>query len=95
MVNKSGFLNFMKYFSVPLLIGIGAFSFAVFMAVKETKLSNLVVNEALGGNSSAIQFLNKYEKPWKNEQIVREAVKGNKYALKILKIGDENKEPSR
>jgi hypothetical protein len=48
------------------------------------------VKESLRGNQHAIAILAKYEKPWKlNEQIVQGALKGNPYALEVLKIAPE------
>lgn len=81
--------KFLKCFWFPYALMLGSIGFTTYVACKEIKFNSLIEKEALKGNSSAIQFLSKHGKPWKNKTIVRAAVTGNKYALKILKI-DEN-----
>ena len=76
-----------KYFSVPVLIFILAFGSAGYFAWKEYSINNELTDQALNGNSIAIQILIKYEKPWKlDERIIREAIAGNENAIKVLGI---------
>lgn len=79
----------LKYISIPFIILILCLSPCVYMAWKEIKIQNVLVDQALLGNRCAIHILAKYEKPWRlDEKIVYEAMKGNPYALEILKIKD-------
>ena len=81
--------TFLKYFSIPVLIGLGCISFGGYMAWKEFKFNDALVEAALQGNPYAVKILAKYEKPWKLDQrVILEAVKGNQHALKILNIED-------
>ncbi|MCX6989758.1 MAG: hypothetical protein NTX49_01640 [Chlamydiae bacterium] len=79
--------NFLKYFSFPMVLIIGSLSFAGYMAWKEYKINETLVDAALQGNPYAIKILAKYEKPWKLDQrVVLEAINGNQYALQVIEI---------
>lgn len=81
---------FLKYFSLPILLLGVCLSFCCYMAWKECKIQNLLVDESLQGNRYAVAILAKYEKPWKlDERIVNGAIQGNPYALEVLKIAQE------
>ena len=82
--------SFLKFFWFPGMLIFGLISFAGYMAWKECRIDNMLVEESLRGNRHAITILAKYEKPWKlNEQIIRGAISGNPYALEVLKISPE------
>lgn len=84
MKEKSSFL---KYLSIPILLCCSLLSFAAYMAWKENKMNNDLVENALKGNPYAIGILQKYEKPWKlDERLVYEALNGNKNAVQVLGI---------
>jgi hypothetical protein len=79
--------NFFKFFWFPVLLIAGCVTFASYMAWKEFRTQDALVNEALQGNRYAIAILRKYEKPWKlDTKVIHEALQGNAYALEILKI---------
>jgi len=79
--------TFLKYYSIPAVLFVAAISFCGYMAWSENQLKNVILNEALQGNKQALALMVKYEKPWKlNDKVVRESLKGNQYALEILKI---------
>ena len=79
--------RFIKFLFFPIFFMVGLLSFASYMAWKECSLKRSLVDKALEGNPYAITILANYEKPWKlNEKILLEALKGNKNALKVLKL---------
>jgi len=76
-----------KIFSFPVLLMVAVLSFVSYMAWKEYSMNNVLVEQSLAGNSTAIEILKKYEKPWKiDERIVYQALEGNVHAIEVLKL---------
>lgn len=74
-----------KYLSLPGSILCAILAFTCYMAWKETKIQNDLVESSLKGNPVAIAILIKYEKPWKlDERLLYEALDGNEHAIKVL-----------
>lgn len=85
-------IKFFKYFSAPLIIFAGILIFSSYMAWKEFKIHNDLIDESLAGNQFAIEILIKHKKPWKlNERLVYQALNGNVHALKVLQAIPEER----
>lgn len=73
---------------VPAIAGI--FFFAGYMAWRECKLKSTLTEQALQGNQNAMAIMTKCHKPWTmDEKIVYEAINGNRFALEILGIKNQ------
>jgi hypothetical protein len=82
--------SFLKYLWFPIIWFGGLLFFACYMAWKEFKVNDHLVEQALQGNRYAIAILAKYPKPWKlDERIVNSALDGNSNALAVLQLPHE------